>query len=458
MGAGATPLGSRGPASKIDPRALLDGMPGVVAVVDASGEVVWVNDSMADLTGYSREELIGSNMLDHLDLEWNPLGLESIDYALSNPGMRLPTMLRFHARDGRSVVMEVTANNQLDNPEVRGLICHLRPSDERQLLDHILESFAAGEDLESTMSRLHAAAASETLRSECAVVLMRPGTAEQRTVLASTPDVEAMTSTPGLATPWAQAALLAQPVLVPDAADLVAPLDDQAAGSGLQACWAYPLARSTAGTADAVLVFWRREAGPPEPSATMVAGRLVRTCELVLERVEHSRQLQHAATHDPLTGLLNRSAFFDVLDDHLVTAPGTTGVVYLDLDGFKPINDRWGHGHGDRVLRAVADRLCSTAGPADAVARLGGDEFAICCPQTDERALVGLAERILIVLRAPITLDQAIVRVGASIGLAVCPADACSGDVLVASADSALLHVKAGAKGTWELGAIAPAS
>ena len=126
-------------------------------------------------------------------------------------------------------------------------------------------------------------------------------------------------------------------------------------------------------------------------------------------------------------------------------------MLYLDLDGFQPINDRWGHGHGDDVLVAVADRLRASVRPGDTVGRLGGDEFAVACPGATSDELIRLADRLLAVVRAPITVGDDVLRVGTSIGLATCAAGSSPGEVLVAAADAALLAAKATAKGTWNL-------
>jgi diguanylate cyclase (GGDEF)-like protein/PAS domain S-box-containing protein len=427
---------------------VLNGIPGLVAVVAADGEVVWVNDPMVELTGYRREELVGSNMLDHLDTSWNPLALESIEYALATPGMRLPTMLRFLTRAGEPIVMEVTANNQLHDPAVRGLIVHLRPSDERQLLDSILESFAAGDDLGDTMHRVHEVVAAETLRADAAVVLSAPTDGLAR-AYASTPVLEMVCHFEGSATPWREAAETLRPVLLATLDGLPSPVRQVAEEQGYRACWAFPISRAGTPFVDAVLVVWRREPGLPEPSAHILASRLVRLCELILERVEHGRALAHAARHDALTGLANRERFFDVIEGHLSGTGALLGVLYLDLDGFKPINDERGHAAGDEVLVTVADRMRASVRGSDTVARLGGDEFAIACPGADEAELVRLAERLLAVVRAPIAVHGAPVQVGTTIGLATGRAGSCSGDVLVAAADQALLEAKAGAKGTW---------
>jgi diguanylate cyclase (GGDEF)-like protein/PAS domain S-box-containing protein len=135
------------------------------------------------------------------------------------------------------------------------------------------------------------------------------------------------------------------------------------------------------------------------------------------ERQRLQRQLQHAADHDPLTGLANRRRFGQVVHDELERRR-PTAVLFLDLDRFKPVNDRHGHAFGDRLLTVVADRLRSVVREPDVGARLGGDEFAVLLPDTDLDTATAIAERIHAVVRAPVRIDDVTVEVDASIGVA----------------------------------------
>ncbi|CAL9622410.1 putative bifunctional diguanylate cyclase/phosphodiesterase [Streptomyces sp. enrichment culture] len=136
-------------------------------------------------------------------------------------------------------------------------------------------------------------------------------------------------------------------------------------------------------------------------------------------------RLRYEATHDALTGLPNRTLFFERLEKALSAAPGQRfGLCYLDLDGFKTINDSLGHAAGDRLLVEVADRLqsCATA-PGEMVARLGGDEFVALTTGTDtEREVDELAARIQNVLLAPVRIDGRELTVRGSIGIVEGPA------------------------------------
>lgn len=141
----------------------------------------------------------------------------------------------------------------------------------------------------------------------------------------------------------------------------------------------------------------------------------------VTERRSIERHLQALALREPLTGLANRTLFFDRLDHALAAAPRTgrhAGLLVLDLDGFEPVNDRFGHRAGDTILVELARRLERHVRPGDTVARLGGDEFAVVLDQVDDPADVdATAHRLRTELRRPVLLEGGDrVDVGASIG------------------------------------------
>src|SRR5262249_17242708 len=119
-----------------------------------------------------------------------------------------------------------------------------------------------------------------------------------------------------------------------------------------------------------------------------------------------SDQLRHQAMHDPLTGLANRAAAFDRLSAALAADGGPIALCYLDLDGFKGVNDRYGHDAGEGLLVAVADRIATVAGDAAALAaRIGGDEFIVLAESSPgQRGMVALAAAILAELRRPVPL------------------------------------------------------
>jgi diguanylate cyclase (GGDEF)-like protein len=172
---------------------------------------------------------------------------------------------------------------------------------------------------------------------------------------------------------------------------------------------------------------------------------------VLLDRVsEGQRRLHHQAYHDPLTGLANRALFRErlikALDAHRHrTVP--VAVLFADLDDFKLINDSYGHAMGDRVLRAIAERLRNCVPSEDMVARLGGDEFAVVLDHRPEDAEPA-GDRILAALREPFLIDGHSIQVGASIGVVVPePGEHLSADALLRRADAAMYASKRRGKG-----------
>ncbi|MEV5342845.1 EAL domain-containing protein [Streptomyces sp. NPDC052676] len=165
-------------------------------------------------------------------------------------------------------------------------------------------------------------------------------------------------------------------------------------------------------------------------------------------------RLRYEATHDALTGLPNRTLFFERLEKALNAGPGQRfGLCYLDLDGFKTINDSLGHAAGDRLLVEVADRLqaCATA-PGEMVARLGGDEFvALTTGRDTQREVDELASRIMNALVAPVRIDGRELTVRGSIGIVEGPAGERSAAEVLRSADITMYRAKSAGGNRFEL-------
>jgi len=166
----------------------------------------------------------------------------------------------------------------------------------------------------------------------------------------------------------------------------------------------------------------------------------------ITERLRTEQQLRHLAYHDELTGLPNR-ALFQILTQRAVTeaqrSGGRVGVIFLDLDRFKMVNDSLGHSVGDRLLGAVAARLSAVLPPGAMLARFGGDEFTLlleALPGPEEAS--GVSERILAALAAPFELIDQEFYVGASIGISLFPEDGSDAATLIRNADAALYRVK----------------
>jgi diguanylate cyclase (GGDEF)-like protein len=158
------------------------------------------------------------------------------------------------------------------------------------------------------------------------------------------------------------------------------------------------------------------------------------------------RELDHLASHDPLTGLPNRRVFLDRLEHALARArrgEKQLAILFIDLDKFKDINDSLGHAVGDIMLRAAAERLRTTVRETDTVARLGGDEFIVLSEDIgDIDAAALIARKIIESLATPVPYREQALTVGASIGIAIYPRDGITATEVIASADQAMYRAK----------------
>ncbi|MEB0139407.1 MULTISPECIES: sensor domain-containing diguanylate cyclase [unclassified Undibacterium] len=186
------------------------------------------------------------------------------------------------------------------------------------------------------------------------------------------------------------------------------------------------------------------EVGEMVTSFNLLAAKLLKTEE----------QMHYLAHHDSLTGLPNRRAFMHGLRQSIALALRQNrqlALLYVDLDGFKAVNDQYGHALGDNFLIQVAQRLKHLVREADQIGRIGGDEFVLLMSDCDERAkAVLIAEKLIAELSRPFVLDQVFVVVGASIGIAMFPEQANEIDALMMQADAAMYAAKRRGRNCYE--------
>ncbi|CDT46365.1 sensor domain-containing diguanylate cyclase [Vibrio coralliirubri] len=171
-----------------------------------------------------------------------------------------------------------------------------------------------------------------------------------------------------------------------------------------------------------------------------------------LSNVKEMERLEHLAHHDALTGLANRAQLYKVMDDVVTSSHYSNqhfAVIYLDLDGFKEVNDNYGHDAGDEILKEVSNRLLSQVRAGDLVARLSGDEFVLIIKQTNKVLLAKLAERLLDLIGQEVNYKQRSLHVGASLGIHLVDGSERDIDVILKVADEAMYQAKRKGKGQF---------
>lgn len=394
------------------PRAL----PDPVLVVDATARLLWANEAAERIFGWSLGDLAGTTV-DHLvhpdDFETAIASLASVQR--KDVGTAIEVRLRDN--EGTYRTFEVRGRDATDDPEVGGIVLALRDTTDRArweiahgdagLYRAILDNAPAITMLLDSFGRLRGASRALTSR------LGR--------------DLET--------------------TLGHHLRELVVPTDAITVEAELA------LAASQPGQRSFEVSFTTKDSGAAVPMCLTVVNLLSdRTVEgLVVSAVditdlaESRARLHHLANHDVLTELPNRSALTARLEDALTDAAkrdSPVTLIYCDLDGFKDVNDRFGHLAGDHVLKEIAHRLAAATRSADIVARMGGDEFVVVVPDGTPQSVQTLLARIETSLVAPIPLPTGPeVQVGVTTGVASVQG---RGDVddLLARADAAMYDAK----------------
>ncbi len=381
---------------------IVEHMSDMVLVIDSLGRIAYANHTGELILGWRREDWIGRSAFDLVHPDDVGSAAESLATAsTSGRGIKQPIELRVRRASGAWHPVEIITSNLLDEPSVRSLVVVARDlsaraeglavaASERRRFERVFDQSPIGLALigrdgrivrpNEALARLGGRPQEDLAGSE----LVDLAVADDRDRLADLLDQEG-------------------------AADGAAPVEVRFTDVEERVRWVR-VSVSAIGDGD--------RAGDGAGASNL---GLVR-CEDVSEEHALREQLLYAATHDDLTGLLNRSGFRSVYDHVAGRDRGTetaAALVFIDLDDFKEVNDRFGHEVGDLLLEVVATRIRRTVRTTDAVARIGGDEFLVLLdPIHDVAAATDLADRILATVREPVELPVATVRVGASIGVA----------------------------------------
>jgi diguanylate cyclase (GGDEF)-like protein/PAS domain S-box-containing protein len=416
--------------------AIVENLTELVAVVDGGAEIVAVNDNLARALGRRPDELIGQSALDLID----PVDFDRAAMLLDVRRDRgaPPGNATFGLRhaDGTILPTNVTGCDV----EVDGVTYFTvigRPSYMLDAVETLLDRLLADAPMVETLSPILEFFTWRENGSHVAISWWEDG--ELNEVHTGLPAaLRGIESRPD--DPWGRARRSGDAVVVTDLADLGPEAETAATDAGLRVALIHPVAAAHLDV-PALLTVWTSQPGLTPTVHSFAITRAERYIEMVLRWTDQVARLDSAANRDALTGLANRRAFFDAFE----ASPIDGAVLYCDLDGFKGVNDRWGHGVGDALLVEVGRRIAGVVRSGDLVARLGGDEFAVLLWSATETEAADVARRVGAVCDEPFVLDEATVSVGISVGLAHDPVQI--SQQTVEGADDALYAAKRGRPG-----------
>lgn len=403
-------------------RRVIDALPTAVVTVDDAGAVGYANQMALELVGRPLERLVGTDALDLIHPDDHDMLLEAFqqlvadsEHADVNPDRPwAPVTFRFVRDDSETIPVEVTGRGLLHDPDVGGIVYEIRTAHERDVLQRLLTGVASGEGLGGQFGLVVDFVGAGTLDIDSAVLFAVVGHSIEP-VSASTPDLVDLLES---ATIDGSIQALMEPAADPrflDVGSIPGSLGEGLAALGYRDAWHIDVPDRIGGLRY-VLVGLTNVRHVPAMGVRERLARAAELAEVILLRIRSHQHLERAAHYDSLTGLTNRMGLERDLEARKQDGIGSH-LLYLDLDGFKPVNDRYGHHVGDEVLAVIGRRLAASTSAEDLVARIGGDEFAVVLTSSDELDPDRIAQRLMDAVTEPIRLDSGEHVVNLSIGL-----------------------------------------
>jgi len=413
--------------------ALVEVSPDLIAVIDASGALKYASPAAEAMLGYGNHEIIGKSAFELVHPVDQVGALEGFASTLSSSDSRaLPLLVRLQHADGSWLATEIIGTNHLDDPEISGMVLNIRDVSESMRTEEALRESEERYRLIVELARegicVVDAAGKTTFANHALVDLLGTTVSEMLgcSLYGFIPEAER-----------ADARSRIEGDCHPGHAD--AP----DAGDARHGDYDLRLA-----TLDERLVWARVRSSAMRRHDGTYLGAIVFVTD-VTERRALEQRLAEEARRDPLTGVANRTELFEVLTP-ILEEGALTAALYVDLDGFKEVNDKFGHTLGDDLLCSVAARVRGAIRGIDTLARVGGDEFVVICRElesTEEAVTIG--RRVREVLAQPFRLAVGSVRIDASIGIAFGRTP--DADGLIARADQALYRAKRKGRGRIEI-------
>ena len=422
--------------------AAMDTSPDGIMLFDSQGVIVYANDSVLPVFGWEPSQLVGTSIVELIHPEDFASALASMrSFRGEGAKRRTPSTIRFLRSDGSYGTVESNGNPLPEGSAAEGEprlnSIFGRRAEFARLVTEVLDELGGTPDLEAMLALLP-----DLVRWRVDVPYV--------TVVWDAPDGSRRPFGDDLPAELSGLVVPDDPTaphhlawqgkeLTGERADLPAPLVPLAEALDLDVWWLRPIAGGDV-RPSVLITVWGHQRTHNEPAFDQRLRALTNLIEVSLRASHQHAQLVHDARHDSLTGLVNRRTFHDALArglDH----DDAIAVLCVDLDAFKPVNDRWGHQAGDTLLVEVAARLTAACRVGDLVARIGGDEFAVLCVGCTEAEAVRIAERFVSTAATPIDVGITSAVVGASVGIATGTAQ--DGERLAREADEALYRAKA---------------
>ncbi len=428
----------------------------LVFVFSPDTTITWCNPACIRILGIAPEEVVGRSIADFIHPDDIERAAEVVGLSAAGAFDEMPitpALYRGRRLDGTWANLDLNGSTGPDG----SMLIVARMGGDLVLNDRLLEAVTGHADFEQQVALVMEMG---TWRhpSEGYAILYRDEDGARRALSWNlTPELYGEVPIPG-PTPWDLAMDTDTEVSVDDLSAVVGDgmvaspeLADAVARSGFTGCLVAPISDPDH-PGGACILIWTTATGPTGSGHRYAMGNMGRALTLVLQQRAQVRALERAARVDSLTGTTSRSRFMELLDELTTNPTGTRhALLYLDLDGFKSVNDHLGHASGDLVLAETASRIITAAPARATIARLGGDEFVVLCtPGTDEVEASAAAQRIIDAVGQPIAVGGGHATVGVSIGLAIGQPWEDPAAVLDA-ADGALLSAKASGRGCWTL-------